>query len=73
MATFKIDLDQQTYEKLLTIALRERRPTRWQAEVMLTQAVTQDEGNTVGGDVREEGEGVSVGQSASNVDALEAD
>jgi hypothetical protein len=43
MPTFKLDLDQKTYEKLLTIALRERRPTRWQAEVMLTQAVAQEE------------------------------
>jgi hypothetical protein len=43
MPTFKIDLDQQTYEKLLTIAMRERRPTRWQAEVMLMRAVTQEE------------------------------
>ena len=43
MPTFKLDLDQKTYEKLLAIAMRERRPTRWQAEMMLTRAVAQEE------------------------------
>jgi hypothetical protein len=47
MPTFKIDLDQQTYEKLLTIAIRERRPTRWQAEVMLMRAVAKEEDEEV--------------------------
>ena len=43
MAIFKIELDQLSYEKLLTIALRERRPTHWQAEVLLIQALAQHE------------------------------
>ena len=42
MPTFKIDLDQETYNKLLAMALRERRPTQWQAEVLLKQAVLQE-------------------------------
>lgn len=41
MPKFKLELDQETYEKLLAIAFSERRPTEWQAEVLLTQAIRE--------------------------------
>lgn len=39
MARIKLDLDQETYEHLLNVALAERRPVHWQAEIMLRQAL----------------------------------
>ena len=37
----KIELDQESYERLVTIATREKRPIPWQAEWMLTRAIEQ--------------------------------
>lgn len=42
MSTFKIELDQTTYEKLLAVAIREWRPTQWQAEMLLRKAILQE-------------------------------
>jgi hypothetical protein len=47
MAIFKIELDQSTYEKLVAIAIREIRPTAWQAELMLRRAILRDSGDSV--------------------------
>ena len=44
MPTFKIELDQQTYEYLVAVAIRERRPTQWQAEMLLKTAVLREAG-----------------------------
>lgn len=41
MVKLKLEITQATYEQLIEIAFRERRPTCWQAEVLLTQAVAQ--------------------------------
>src|SRR5262249_10191397 len=37
----KIELDQHTYEALIAVALREWRPTQWQAEMLLRKAIRQ--------------------------------
>ena len=42
MPLVKIALDQTTYEQLVAIAFRELRPTQWQAEILLRQAIRQD-------------------------------
>lgn len=39
MPICKIELDQSTYEKLVAVAIREWRPTQWQAEVLLRRAI----------------------------------
>ena len=39
MPALKLDLDQETYERLVEEAVAERRPIVWQAEVALRQAV----------------------------------
>jgi hypothetical protein len=39
MAICKIELDQDTYNKLVAVALREWRPPQWQAEWMLREAI----------------------------------
>jgi hypothetical protein len=39
MAQLKLDLDQETFERLVEVALQERRPVVWQAEVLLRQAL----------------------------------
>jgi hypothetical protein len=41
MVKLKLEITQATYEQLIEIAFRERRPTHWQAEVLLEQAVAQ--------------------------------
>jgi hypothetical protein len=43
MPTFKIALDQDTFERLTDIAIAERRPIPWQAEVVLRQALCSTE------------------------------
>ena len=42
MPIVKIELDQQTYETLIAVAIREWRPTQWQAEVLLRWAISQE-------------------------------
>jgi hypothetical protein len=39
MAQLRLDLDQETFERLVEVALQERRPVVWQAEVLLRQAL----------------------------------
>lgn len=39
MTQLKLDLDQETFERLVEVALQERRPVVWQAEVLLRQAL----------------------------------
>ncbi len=39
MARLKLDLDAETSQRLLEIALSHRRPVHWQAEIMLRQAL----------------------------------
>ena len=39
MPALKLDLDQETYERLVEEAVAERRPIVWQAEVTLRRAV----------------------------------
>jgi hypothetical protein len=41
MPVVKIELDQHTYEALIAVAIREWRPTQWQAEVLLRRAIYQ--------------------------------
>lgn len=42
MPTFKIELDQATYETLVAVAIREWRPTQWQAEILLRKAILRE-------------------------------
>ena len=42
MPVVKIELDQHTYETLVAVAIREWRPTQWQAEVLLRKAILQE-------------------------------
>lgn len=42
MPLVKIELDQHTYEVLLAVALREWRPTQWQAEMLLRKAILRE-------------------------------
>ncbi len=39
MPTLKLDIDQETYTRLVDQAVSERRPIDWQAEVTLRRAV----------------------------------
>ncbi len=39
MAVFKVELDQDTYEKLVAISFRECRPPSWQVEWLLKNAI----------------------------------
>jgi hypothetical protein len=39
MPICKIELSQTVYEKLVAVALHEWRPTQWQAEVLLRDAI----------------------------------
>lgn len=39
MTALKLDLDTETLTKLIESALRERRPTAWQAEILLRKAL----------------------------------
>ena len=39
MAYLKLDLDNETYTRLMDVALQERRPIPWQAEVLLRRAL----------------------------------
>lgn len=39
MARLRLDVDRETYERLLDAAAVERRPPSWQAEVMLRRAL----------------------------------
>jgi hypothetical protein len=39
MPTIKLDLDTKTYRRLTKVAIHERRPIQWQAEVLLLQAL----------------------------------
>lgn len=38
MPTLRLDVDQETYQRLVEAAVSERRPIDWQAEVMLRRA-----------------------------------
>ena len=42
MPICKIELDQSTYEKLVAVAIREWRPTQWQAEMLLRKAILRE-------------------------------
>jgi hypothetical protein len=39
MARIRLDLDSETYQRLVEVALAERRPVPWQAEIMLRVAL----------------------------------
>jgi hypothetical protein len=39
MAQLRIDVDPETYERLAAASVAERRPIRWQAEVILRRAL----------------------------------
>jgi hypothetical protein len=39
MARLRLDIDQETFERLREVALQERRLPEWQAEVLLRQAL----------------------------------
>jgi hypothetical protein len=39
MAMLTLNLDGETFDRLLEVALQERRPVPWQAEVLLRQAL----------------------------------
>jgi hypothetical protein len=39
MATLRLDVDFETYERLVEAAVSERRPITWQAEVVLRRAL----------------------------------
>jgi hypothetical protein len=41
MPSCKVTLDQDTWERLVAVAVRERRPIAWQAEVLLIKAIYQ--------------------------------
>ena len=43
MPTLKLELDQETYEALITVALREWRPTVWEAARLLRRAIHQEQ------------------------------
>jgi hypothetical protein len=42
MPVVKIELDQHTYETLIAVAIREWRPTQWQAEMLLRKAILRE-------------------------------
>lgn len=42
MPVVKIELDQHTYETLVAVAIREWRPTQWQAEMLLRKAILRE-------------------------------
>ena len=42
MPVVKIELDQHTYETLVAVAIREWRPTQWQAEMLLRRAILRE-------------------------------
>jgi hypothetical protein len=42
MPVVKIELDQVTYETLIAVAIREWRPTQWQAEMLLRKAIREE-------------------------------
>jgi hypothetical protein len=37
----RLDIDTESYQRLLEIAVKQRRPIAWQAEVMLIQAIAE--------------------------------
>jgi hypothetical protein len=37
----RLDIDDESFERLIAIAIAERRPLGWQAEVLLLQAIGQ--------------------------------
>ena len=39
MPTLKLDVDRETYDRLIEQAVAERRPVQWQAEVELRRAL----------------------------------
>ena len=39
MANLRLDVDFETYERLVEVAVSERRPITWQAEVVLRRAL----------------------------------
>ena len=43
MARVRLDLDSDTYQRLLKSALAERRPVSWQAEVLLRSELLRSE------------------------------
>jgi len=45
MPFVKVELDQQAYETLVAIALREWRPIPWQAEWLLRGALSEEGGS----------------------------
>jgi hypothetical protein len=42
MARLHIDLDEQTYERLVAASVAERRPIAWQAEIILRYALADE-------------------------------
>lgn len=42
MAIFRVELDQDTYEKLVALSFRECRPPSWQVEWLLRKAVQEE-------------------------------
>ena len=40
MLKIRLDLDQESFERLAEIAVAERRPIGWQAEVLLRRAIS---------------------------------
>jgi hypothetical protein len=41
MARLRLDIPEDRYERLMEIAVQERRPVDWQAEVLLMQAISE--------------------------------
>ena len=39
MPTIKVEIDTESYERLIVLAVAERRPIAWQAEVLLMRAL----------------------------------
>ena len=41
MARLRLDISEDRYDQLMEIAVQERRPVDWQAEVLLMQAIAE--------------------------------
>lgn len=55
MPAIRIDLDPESFRRLTELAVEERRPIPWQAEILLLRALaTPVEGIAQGGDTRPE-------------------
>jgi hypothetical protein len=47
MPILRLEIDQKTYESLIAVAIREWRPTKWEAEMLLRRAIHHEQARQV--------------------------